>query len=212
MGGLMITEIKEHLDKALSLYTSGDYYKILIEAKEEYFNKTGIAFEDDEDFESKMSSFNDWFLLQFISKRFERPFIREYLEAFQVGDEIALSLLNINHSLFEFTGKNFSGRYVLKDILHDGKVELAKTHQSPPMLKGDLVISRVVTYKGESHLLDGMTFIPKEVRSTLKKQSKTVRKKDDPWQEYEFLIQLEKLKTKWQRYGHIEPEKIFTFS
>jgi len=208
----MIDEIKTHLDKALSLYTSGEFYKILIEAKEEYFNETGIAFEDDEDFESKMSSFNDWFLLQFISKRFERPFIREYLESFQVGDEIALCLLNINHSLFEYTGKSFSGKHILKDILHDRKVELAKTHPAPPMLKGDLAICRVITYKDESHLLDGMTFIPKEVRPILKKQSKIVRKKDDPQQEYEFLIQLEKLKTKWQRYGHIEPEKIFTFS
>lgn len=207
----MFSVIKDHLDKALSLYTSGDYYKILIEAKEEYFNKTGIAFEDDADFESKMSSFNDWFLLQFISKRFERPFIREYLESFQVGDEVALSLLNINHSLFEYSGKSFSGSYLLKDILHDRKVELAKDHQSPPMLKGDLAICRVISYQNQNYLLEGMTFIPKEVRSVLKKQSKVVRKKDDPWQEYEFLIQLEKLKTKWLRYGHIDPAKIFTF-
>lgn len=207
----MFSVIKDHLDKALSLYTSGDYYKILIEAKEEYFNKTGIAFEDDADFESKMSSFNDWFLLQFISKRFERPFIREYLESFQVGDEIALSLLNINHSLFEYSGKSFSGLYLLKDILHDRKVELAKDHQSPPMLKGDLAICRVISYQSQNYLLEGMTFIPKEVCSVLKKQSKIVRKKDDPWQEYEFLIQLEKLKTKWLRYGHIDPAKIFTF-
>lgn len=208
----MTPVIKEHLDKALSLYTSGDYYKILIEAKEEYFNKTGIAFEDDHDFESKMSSFNDWFLLQFISKRFERPFIREYLETFQVSDDIALCLLNINHSLFEYTGKNFSGKHTLKDILHDQKVELAKDHETPPMLKGDLAICRVVGYQADNYLLEGMTFIPKEVRPTLKKQSKIVRKKDDPQQEYEFLIELEKLKTKWQRYGHIDPDKIFSFS
>ena len=208
----MTPVIKEHLDKALSLYTSGDYYKILIEAKEEYFNKTGIAFEDDHDFESKMSSFNDWFLLQFISKRFERPFIREYLETFQVTDDVALCLLNINHSLFEYTGKSFSGRHTLKDILHDKKVELAKDHEMPPMLKGDLAICRVVGYETNNYLLEGMTFIPKEVRPTLKKQSKIVRKKDDPQQEYEFLIELEKLKTKWQRYGHIDPDKIFSFS
>src|SRR5690606_41019306 len=98
------------------------------------------------------------------------------------------------------------------DILHDKKIELAKEHVAPPMLKGDLAICRIVSYQGENYLLDGMTFIPKEVRSTLKKQSKVVRKKDDPQQEYEFMIQLEKLKTKWQRYGHIDPEKIFIFS
>lgn len=207
----MIETIKQHLDKALSLYTSGDYYKILIEAKEEYFNKTGIAFEEDDDFESKMSSFNEWYLLQFISKRFERPFIREYLESFQVPDDIALCLLNINHSLFEYTGKGFLGRYILKDLVHDKKVELAKNHGAPPMVKGDLVICRVINYQNENHLLDGMTFIPKEVKSALKKRAKVVRKKDDPWQVYEFLIQLEKLKTKWQRYGHIDPEKIFVF-
>ncbi len=203
--------IKHHLEKALSLYTTGEYYKILIEAKDEYFQMTGIAFEEDQDFESKMSSFNDWYLLQFLSKNFERPFIREYLEAFPVPEEVAVCLLNINHSLFEYTGKSFSGKHQLKDILHDKKVELAKDHIDPPMIKGDIAIGRVVSFQGECHLLEGMTFIPKEVRAALKKQSKLVRRTEDLQQEYEFLIQLEKLKTKWQRYGHIDPTKIFTF-
>lgn len=204
--------IKHHLEKALSLFTTGEYYQILIEAKDEYFQKTGIAFEDDADFESKMSSFNDWYLLQFMPKRFERPFIREYLDKFQIAEEVAICLLNINHSLFEYTGKSFSGRHTVKDILHDKKIELAKNHDAPPMIKGDIAIGRMVSFQNESHLLEGMTFIPKEVRPVLKKQSKIVRKKEDLQQEYEFLIELEKLKTKWQRYGHINPEKIFTFS
>src|SRR5690606_19569077 len=127
--------------------------------KDEYFQRTGIAFEEDQDFESKMNSFNDWYLLQFMSKRFERPFIREYLEAFQIPEEVAICLLNINHSLFEYVGKSFSGRHVLKDILHDRKVELAKSHEEPPMIKGDIAISRLVSFRGENHLLEGMTFI-----------------------------------------------------
>ncbi|MCR9206212.1 MAG: hypothetical protein NXH75_16640, partial [Halobacteriovoraceae bacterium] len=53
------------LEKVLTYYSTGDYYQSLLKAKEDYFIKTGKAFEEDEDYESRMASFNDWYVLQY---------------------------------------------------------------------------------------------------------------------------------------------------
>ena len=47
----MKNEIKSHLDRMLTHYTSGRYYERLLEAKDEYFDLTGQVNEDDEDFD-----------------------------------------------------------------------------------------------------------------------------------------------------------------
>ena len=61
--------IKGHMEKALIEFSKDDHLETLLEAKREYFSLTGQANEDDEDFESRMNSFNDWYILQFVSNK-----------------------------------------------------------------------------------------------------------------------------------------------
>ena len=68
-----------HLDQAMKEYMTGNHYDTLIEAKSEYFVLTGQANEDDDDYEARMNSFNDWYILQFMSKRNTRTVIKDYL-------------------------------------------------------------------------------------------------------------------------------------
>ncbi|MBT3585442.1 MAG: hypothetical protein HN509_11095 [Halobacteriovoraceae bacterium] len=208
----MQIELFQHLDRALQEYSEGDHYKTLIEAKDEYFKITGGANEEDEDYESRMSSFNDWYVLQFISRRGTRTVMRDYLEKQQPSDQVSESLLNVNHSLFEYTGTNMRKQLVLKDILHDKKVILSKDHAQPALLKNDLFLGRVLQFEGGAYLMDGKRIIPKEVRSILQKQAKKVRKLKDAKEEASYLLEVESLKTKWLRYGHIDASKIFVFS
>ena len=56
--------LKENFLKALDTYTQGNHYDTLLEAKKEYFTITGQANDDDDDFEARMSSFNEWYVLQ----------------------------------------------------------------------------------------------------------------------------------------------------
>lgn len=208
----MNLEIRAHLDEALTTYSQGIHYETMLEAKNEFFEITGVAHEEDSDFSAKMLSFNDWYLLQFISRRQTRTVIKDYIMKKGLGDDIAKALLEINFALFEYRGHGIMGKIVLDDLLHDKKISLDKNHEEPGLLKGDLFVGRSCFYKGENYLLSGLTNIPKIVKAPLVKQCKVVRKKRDPNEEYRYLLQVEMMKTKWLRYNRVDPLKIFSFS
>jgi hypothetical protein len=203
--------LKEHFDKALGMYTTGVHYDTLLEAKKEYFEITGQANDDDDDFEARMNSFNEWYVLQFISRRGTRTVISDYLMNNPVDDILAKSLTTVNYSLFEYIGKSFRGHEVLYDMLHDKKIKLDKNVMLPSIIKDDIFVGRVLTFQDDNHLMHGLCVIPKEVRAILKKECKRVRKLKNPNEELKFLLKIESYKTKWIRYGHVDATKIFKF-
>lgn len=203
--------LKGHIEKALIEFSKEENLETLLEAKREYFSLTGQANEEDEDFESRMNSFNDWYVLQFVSNKRTRTIIKEYIKKYSLPEDLGECLMSVNHSLFEYTGKNLRRHDVLKDILHDKKIVLPKDFPKPALIKGDLFVGRVITMGDQSFLLDGLAILPSEVKSTLKKQSKKVRKLGELHEEFKFLMQVESLKNKWLRYGHIDVNKIFQF-
>lgn len=207
----MHSDLKEHFEKALDIYTQGVHYDTLLEAKKEYFEITGQANDDDNDFEARMNSFNEWYVLQFISKRGTRTVISDYLMNNSVNDFLAKSLTSVNYSLFEYTGKNFRGTDVLYDMLHDKKVPLPKGGILPSIIKDDIFVGRVLSFEEKNFLMTGLCVIPKEVRPILKKECKKVRNLKNPNEELKFLLKIESFKTKWIRYGHVDATKIFKF-
>ncbi len=203
--------LKEHFLKALDIYTQGVHYDTLLEAKKEYFTITGQANDDDDDFEARMSSFNEWYVLQFISLRGTRTVISDYLINNQVDDILAKALSGVNYSLFEYVGKNFRGYDTLYDMLHDKKISLPKGESLPSIIKDDIFVGRVLTFENQNFLMSGLCVIPKDVRAILKKECKKVRKLKNPGEELKFLLKTESYKTKWIRYGHVDATKIFKF-
>lgn len=207
----MLDIVHEHLDKVLSLYTQGDYFNDLKEAKDKYFSLTGKLDEDKDEFESRMNSFNDWYIFQYRQQDGSKV-IEEYIRNNKLDEEVSQALLNVNHSLFEFTKTSFRKQIVLKDILHDEKIVLKKDHPTISLMEGDVFTGRVIKYKGEYYLLKGVCILPQGVKSILKKQSKKVRKLNSFSDELNFLLHLESLKTKAMHYSHIDPAKIFIFN
>ena len=199
------------LEKVLSFYSGEEFYSILLKAKEDYFIKTGKAFEEDEDYEARMASFNDWYVLQFIREGAKNSLFEQYLEAHDILPELIEAIRQTNHSLFEYLGTSFRGFHQLKDILHDSKITLAKNHPAPSMVKGDIFIGRTTLYREEHFLYNGLRMMPKEAKSSMRKEAKKVRKSDNSDAEISYLLFTEALKTKWQRYGHIDINKIFVF-
>ena len=208
---MMHEVLKEHLDAALSEYTSGIHYETLIEAKNYYFSQTGQINDEDDDYEIRMDSFNDWYVLQFISHRGTRTVIKDYLTKKNIDDAISKGLLNVNHSLFEFIGESMRKEVVLGDLLHNKKCILAPGHARLGLFKKDIFVGRILDYEKQHFLMNGMCVLPNEVKSVLKKQSKKVRKLKDVSKELEFLLKLEAMKTRWTRYCHIEASKLFIF-
>jgi hypothetical protein len=206
----MLDVVHDHLDKVLSLYTKDEFFKDLKTAKEKYFSITGKLDEDKEEFESRMNCFNDWYIFQYRHEDGSKV-IEDYIRSNSLDEELSQAMLNVNHSLFEFNKVNFRKHIVLKDILHDEKITLAKNHPNISLMEGDVFTGRVIKYKGEYYLLRGICTLPRGVTSILKKQSKKVRKANSFEEELNFLLQLESLKTKAMHYSHIDPAKIFIF-
>jgi|SRR5690606_16191686 len=206
----MLDIVHNHLDKVLNLYTQGEFFSDLKEAKEKYFMLTGKLDEDKDEFESRMNSFNDWYIFQYKQKDGSKV-IEEYIRNNDLEEDLSQSFLNVNHSLFEFTKVSFRKQIVLHDILHDEKIVLKKEHPNISLVEGDIFTGRVIKYKNEYVLLRGICILPKTVKSALKKQSKKVRKMSSFEEELNFLLKLEALKTKCMHYAHIDPTKIFVF-
>lgn len=207
----MLEVVHDHLDKVLNLYTQGSHFADLKEAKEKYFSLTGKLDEDKEEFESRMNSFNDWYIFQYRQADGSKV-IEDYIRNNNLDEEFSQALLNVNHSLFEFSKVNFRKQIVLKDILHDEKITLVKNHPTISLMEGDVFTGRVIKYQGEHYLLRGICTLPAGVKSVLKKQSKKVRKMNSFEEELNFLLHLESLKTKSMHYSHIDPNKIFIFA
>lgn len=209
------------LEKVLIKYSEKDFYDQLLAAKEFYFQKTGKVFEEDADYESRMAAFNDWYVLDYIDDSREKSFFELYCSENSPMPEIVTSIRETTHSLYEYTGTSFKGLHLLKDILHDQKITLAKNHPTPSLLKGDIFIGRTVKYLDEFYLYNGLRMMPSDAASLLKKEAKKVRKAikklEDPsdekrkQSEEKFLFLTESHKTKWQHYGHVDIGKIFIF-
>ncbi len=206
----MLETVHEHLDTVLSLYTQGAHFDELKAAKEKYFSITGKLDEDKDEFESRMNCFNDWYIFQYRDDNGSKV-IEDYIRTNQLDVELSQALLNVNHSLFDFSKINFRKQIVLHDILHDEKIVLMKNHPTISLMEGDVFTGRVIKFKGEHYLLRGICTLPQGVKSILKKQSKKVRKLNSFEEELNFLLQLECLKTKAMHYSHIDPTKIFIF-
>lgn len=208
----MEKSLKEHLENVIVEYSTGKDINTLIEAKEEYFKITGKVNEDDEDYELRMNSFNEWFIYQYQSPNL----MERYIEEKGLPDPLKNSLLSLNYSFFEFLGDSFRKKLVFKDYLNDKKIYLDKNNYIPNVLKDDIFIGRFLGPDEDAILLEGLCFIPKSVKSVIKKQIKKLKKAKKGTINIEeknaFLLHLESLKNRWARYGHIDPSKIFYFN
>jgi len=203
-------KIEGHIDKIIDQYTQGDYYDLLVRAKDEFTTLTGKIDEETNEYESRMYTFNDWYIFNF-RREDNRRIIDDYIQNYDLESDLSKSLYNINFSLFQFVKINYKKQIVLKDILHNEKFVLKKEECNLALLEDDLFIGRLVSLEDRNYLLKGVTTLPREVLTPLKKQAKKVRKLNSREAEEDFLMTLEKLKVKSLHYGHLNSEKIFVF-
>ncbi len=205
-----MNKVEDLLNSAIEMYSQNDFLDYIKEAKKEYFELAGKILEDDDDFESRMNGFNYWYLTQWNSER--ETLINQFVSKEEVDDETKNAISNINHSLFEYKGKSFTGKHTFKDILHDKKLTIANDLFNHSIIKGDLFVARSIEVDGKIFMLNDVSLLPSDVKSILVKESKKVRKLNDKTRDLDFLMEIEKLKTKWRRYGHVDPKKIFVFN
>ncbi len=201
-------EFLTHLENALLEYSSEGKLEVLIKARDLYFSQTGKINEEDLDYEGRMNCFNDWFLMQYKISGDGPSVFEDYIG--RHGQEVENSF-SCNHSVFEYLGTNRKKQHVLKDLLHGKKVILSSNEKNIALIKGDIFIGRVLENQDGLFLMAGVCPLPHEAQKIITKNCKKIQKLKDINAEYDFLIQLEALKTKYMRFQHVDVKKIFIF-
>jgi hypothetical protein len=203
--------LTKHYETALTKYANNEFYDDMLQAKNEFYMLTGKIDEDDDDYELRMSSFNDWYLFQYVTpKKPESPIFR-YIKEHNLDEDLQLALRTFNHSIFEFQGDSITSKRKMADLLHGHKILISKNATMPGLVKNDLFIGRSLKFKSEHYLLPGLTILPKEAKSIILKECETLRTKRDLRQEFSFLFRTEFFKTKFKNFGHIGYQRIFDY-
>ena len=207
----MEREIFGHLSKALKAYTSNEFRDSLISAKKDFFKITGNLNEEDEDYDLRMHSFNDWYLMQYCLEDVCRTPISDYILSNNINESVAKVLLDHKHSLFQFTGDKRNGAAIFRDLKAEKKMMVKDKTIAPMFVKGDIFLARYFENEGDVLFMRGVCVIPRQVKSIVLKELKKVHLAQSKRDEQSLMLKIEYLKTKSLRYSHIALDKVFSF-
>lgn len=207
----MNDNLQDHIDKALSsFFEDQNNLDSILEAKNTYFSLTGIADDAQPDYEARMQNFNEWFLFDYIPGNRHVPYITEYFKTNnEIEEPIKSSLSNVTYSVYEYNKKAFSNNILLKDLVRNEKYVLRPENFQAGVLPNEVFAGRVLRFDGDTYLLNGIRYIPKEVKNLVIKEAKKIRKLGNPLEEKNFVFKLERSKTKCHQYSHMDPISIF---
>lgn len=180
-------------------------------ARNSYFKITGTVDHDTRDFEDKMKSFTEWFVLNFPVYRVNSKIYKLYHEIHPIDQKLLESLEKVRFSLFEPVYHALSKKMYLYDLLSGKKYSLMDHSHSFSIIEGELFVGRVMYFENQFYILNGVCPIPLEVKQLVKKQTKLVKSRSVDMTEQEFLLALEGMRFRALSYQHIAASSIFKF-
>jgi hypothetical protein len=207
---------QRYLDPVIEEFTSGDYYREVYDAKEEYFEKAGRVYEDDSEFEERMQLFMDWYIfdrdLRGVDLSPIRFYYRRNKEHLSESDsQIYRELCQTIHSIYRLKRKAFfGGGFLVTDLFTKKTYRVYDSHLERGFNAGDLFEGRLITFQGKQYFSKGFCFHPVEMQKFILGEIKKVRAQDVTRQN-KLILQFSAMKLKHMRYQHISIEHIYTF-
>lgn len=201
-------------ERILKLYTHGIFSEEILKAKMEFFERSIPSLEDDASyFNLRMSQFHDWYIftrkltgLGMTPVEFglqDLEFVRES------GDkELFKSLLNHNHSLFEFVKARNTDVTVL-DLFTNKKTTVKNSNIFAGFHKDELFSVRVIPYKDSYVFSKGFCLHPPDASDYLRREVQSILKKKG-FDKEAALLKFTRMKYKAEQYKHILPKYIYT--
>ena len=206
----------KYLEPVVEEFTTGDYYREVYNAKQEYFEKAGIVYEDDPEFEQRMCLFMDWYLFDRDLPGVDLPPIKYYFrknrERFS-NEELSIyrDFCSTIHSVFRL--KRFTllrKNLVVEDLFSNQVYSVADVDLNRGFARGDLFEARIVPFKGGLEFSKGFCFHPIDMESFILGEIKKVRFQEKA-RHTKLILQLSAMKLKHLRYNHIDIRHIYTF-
>ncbi len=202
-----------YIERLTVHFTSEEYLNEVAQAKREFFERSSVLDEEDQQFELLMSQFLDWYLFsrplssagiapvdyalqtpEFEIRQGERVYF-EYLAAFE-------------HSLFEFV--RLRGDDVHIRDLFTGFIKVLRNSSMTYGFNYDEIFDvRIIPYEDTFVFSRGFCFHPVEAKKFVMKEvgdavNLTVEEKDV------LLLKLARMRHKLDQYKHIQLEHIYT--
>ena len=203
---------KETFERVTHYFTSERYMGELKAAKDEFFQRTGTVFEDEPTYESRMTAFLEWFLLERVLWDSGAPPVRLFSEMYgetcsEREQTYLRGLQRTCHSLFEYASRLSEGCRV-RDLF-DGKLyEVTERRSYAGIQKADVLDARLVPV-GEHFLFsDAMWIHPTDVRSFIMGEVKKRQGRDRSGFN-ELLFDLAYMKLKSDRFRHLPVASVY---
>ncbi len=207
---------EKYLEPIVEEYTTGEYYREVTKAKSEYFEKAGIVYDDDSEFEERMNIFMDWYVFDRDLPGVDLPPVRSFFrkEKSRFNDEelvIYRDLCATVHSIFRLKRFGWFKRHlVVQDLFSRKAYKVMDTVINRGFSKGDIFEARLIPFRGQFFFSKGFCFHPSEMESFILGEIKKVRFQDQARQT-KLMLQLSSMKLKHLRFQHIDVRHIYTF-
>jgi hypothetical protein len=195
------------LDAVIQTYGSGDWTAEVVGARDEYSERTGRVFEEDELYEARTAAFLEWYACDRPSAREGQPPV--VLALAGAGDDTrdALEAWASSHrSLFVVQG--MAGPSVrLLDLLGGAEVEVEEARRLHGVARGDILEARVVGFRERVRF--GRTFLyhPAAAREAIVRQGLACMAGGGSRADAVDLVA--RLRVRALRYKHVAPEKVY---
>jgi len=212
----MTEPMQTRLEPVIREFTTGEYYPEVYKAKQEFFERAGVVYEDDAEFEQRMNLFMDWYLFDRDLPGVDLPPIRYYIRqhAPEFSKEEKQTYENLSssiHSLFLLKRFTLFGRnLVIQDLFSRKKYVVMDPRLKYAFSRGDIFEGRIFPADGKWHFAQGFCFHPVEMRSFILGEIKKIRFQDRS-RHLKLILQLAQMKLKHQRFSHIDVKHVYGF-
>lgn len=207
---------QKYLEPIIDDFTTGEYYREVYSAKQEYFDKAGIVYEDDTEFEQRMCIFMDWYIFDRDLPGVDLPPIKYFFR--KNKDRFSSEELNIYrdfcstiHSIFRL--KRFTWNragFVVLDLFSNKSHTVTDSEINKGFARGDLFEARIIPFQGGFEFSKGFCFHPADMESFILNEVKKVRFHEKSRQT-KLILQLSAMKLKHLRFPHIDIRHIYKF-
>ncbi len=201
-------------DELVSWAKLDDRKEEVLQARKEFFERTGEIFEDDRQFESRMASFLEYFLIDRKGADGRTPAEARYELALTEGPpERAAAYRAFTetlHGLYEVR-KLEAHQVKLRSLFGRGDFTVTERRQLAGLHKGDVLEARLIPFGGFFWFSGAFTWHPTEAARLIAAEAKR-RVKSGQLDEAALMNDCARRALKVGRYRNIAVEKIYDFS
>jgi hypothetical protein len=201
------------IDAVVARYASGRWVDEAIRAREDWLERAGRVYDDEESYEVRVAGFHEWYALTRPLAGGPRPLrpIERYLaeEAPRLPEtdrECLRALCRAQWSLWEVL-EVADTRLDLFDLWGGARFQVLIERDMPGLERGDLFEARLIGLGGEVRFTRAFLFHPREAAAAIVSHVELAHRRGD---EKEALIfRLQQVRLRCDRYRNIAPRKIY---